>query len=134
MDTMNKMVRAASCLKEPSLLMLYQFDVNVLGVVRTINTFLPLLREGAAKKVITLGSGVGDYKFTLLSEDPTAVPYSVSKAAVVMVVAKYAMKYKKEGFVFVTISPGLVDTQPANSERQYAFPLNYNQRILHVLS
>ena len=82
----------------------------MIGVIHTINAFLPLLRNGVAKRVITLGSGIGDYNFILATEDPAAAPYCISKAAVVMVVAKYAAKYKKEGFVFLTISPGLVDT------------------------
>lgn len=75
------------------------------------------MKNGAEKKVITLGSGVGDYNMTLEAEDEIGGPYCISKAAVVMVVAKYAAKYKKDGFVFLTISPGLVNT--SNKERKW---------------
>jgi len=86
------------------------FHVNVIGVVHTINSFLPLLRQGAAKKVVTLSSGMGDTEAVLKAGLPNQAPYAISKAALNMVVAKYAAEYKAEGFVFVAISPGLVDT------------------------
>jgi len=87
------------------------FEVNVIGVVHTINAFLPLVRAGTLKQVITVSSGVGDLDFTDATEFPYLAPYSISKAAVNMVVAKYAVQYKKEGLVFLAISPGLVNTQ-----------------------
>ena len=37
-------------------------------------------------------------------------PYCISKAAVNMVVAKYAARFEKDNFIFLAISPGLVDT------------------------
>jgi NAD(P)-dependent dehydrogenase (short-subunit alcohol dehydrogenase family) len=44
------------------------------------------------------------------TEFVVSAPYSISKAAVNMVNAKYAAQYKPEGFVFLAISPGLVNT------------------------
>jgi len=89
------------------------FHVNVIGPIHTINVFLPLLRAGSAKKVITLSTGLADLDFTLVSEFPFAAPYSISKAALNMAIAKYAVEYKEQGFVFLSISPGLVDTSTA---------------------
>jgi len=86
------------------------FNTNVVGVVHTINAFLPLLRRGTAKKVITISSGMGDAELVLKSGLSNQAPYAISKAALNMVVAKYAAEYKAEGFVFLAISPGLVDT------------------------
>ncbi|KAJ8581524.1 hypothetical protein M405DRAFT_751657, partial [Rhizopogon salebrosus TDB-379] len=63
-----------------------------------------------SKKVITLSTGLADLDLTINSEFVTSAPYSISKAAVNMVNAKYAAQYKPEGFVFLAISPGLVDT------------------------
>lgn len=90
--------------------LLESFHINVIGVVHTINAFLPLLRQGTAKKVITLSSGMGDTESTLKTNISNQAPYSISKAALNMAVAKYAAEYKAEGFVFLAISPGLVDT------------------------
>lgn len=35
-------------------------DVNVLGTFRTITAFLPLVKRGELKKVISISSGMGD--------------------------------------------------------------------------
>lgn len=53
---------------------------------------------------------MGDVDFVLRSGVPNQAPYSISKAALNMVIAKYAAEYKTEGFVFVAVSPGLVNT------------------------
>jgi NAD(P)-dependent dehydrogenase (short-subunit alcohol dehydrogenase family) len=87
-----------------------QFQINVIGVVHTINAFLLLLRQGVAKKVVTLSSGMGDTELVLKAGFPNQAPYAISKAALNMVVAKYAAEYNDEGLVFLAISPGLVDT------------------------
>ncbi|KAG1886058.1 hypothetical protein F4604DRAFT_60194 [Suillus subluteus] len=90
--------------------LLDSFNINVVGIIHTINIFLPLLKNGKAKTVVTLSTGLGDLDMTMGSELITSGPYSISKAAVNMVNAKYAAQYKSEGFIFLAISPGLVDT------------------------
>jgi NAD(P)-dependent dehydrogenase (short-subunit alcohol dehydrogenase family) len=90
--------------------LLESFNINVVGVIQTINFFLPLLKNGKAKTVVTLSSGLGDLDLTMGTEFVVSAPYSISKAAVNMVNAKYAAQYKPEGFVFLAISPGLVNT------------------------
>lgn len=82
----------------------------MIGVVHTVNAFLPLLRAGTTKKVVTLSSGLGDLDLTLKSGFMGQFAYSVSKAAVNMMNAKYAAEYAEQGFVFLAISPGLVAT------------------------
>ena len=86
------------------------FEVNVIGVVNTVNTFIPLLRIGQVKKVFTLSTGMADMDLVNQLEVAVAGPYSISKAAVNGVVAKYNALYKSEGILFMAISPGLVDT------------------------
>lgn len=36
------------------------FTVNVIGVVKTITAFLPLIKKGKSKKIITLSTGMAD--------------------------------------------------------------------------
>ncbi|KAJ7492102.1 hypothetical protein FB451DRAFT_1216994 [Mycena latifolia] len=72
------------------------FKVNVVGVVHTTDAFLPLLRKGSTKKVISLSTGLGDPEFTLLAEAAGDPSYSISKAALNMAVAKYAAQFKDE--------------------------------------
>lgn len=41
---------------------------------------------------------------------PDLCAYSMSKAASMLATAKYALQLKDEGFIVVTLAPGLVDT------------------------
>ena len=87
------------------------FQVNVVGVAHTVNAFLPLIRKGEWKKVVTISSGVADDDLTNRFSLSVAGPYSISKAAVNTLVAKYnAALGKTDGIVFMAISPGYVDT------------------------
>ncbi|KAJ7837329.1 hypothetical protein B0H14DRAFT_2589194 [Mycena olivaceomarginata] len=69
-------------------------------------------KNGSAKRVLTLSSGLRDLGFTLAGETPARAGYSIGKAALNMIrfVPQYAARYKAEGFVFLAISPGIVDT------------------------
>ncbi|KAJ7665886.1 hypothetical protein DFH06DRAFT_1295119 [Mycena polygramma] len=105
--------------------LLEKFRVNTLGTIHATNAFLPLLRAGTAKKVITLSSGAADPAFALSTGSGAQVGYSVSKAALNMAMAKFAAALKPEGFVFLSVSPGLVDTEtertPQEAEEYKAF-------------
>ncbi|GJE88888.1 SDR family oxidoreductase [Phanerochaete sordida] len=89
------------------------FRVNVLGIVYATNAFLPLLKATAASalaRVITISSAVGDPELARAMGFGSFVPYCASKAAVNMVVAKYAAQFAAENIVFLALAPGLVDT------------------------
>ncbi|KAL9063503.1 MAG: hypothetical protein Q9161_009432 [Pseudevernia consocians] len=89
------------------------FEVNVIGVINTVNAFIPLLRKGREKKVFTLSTGLADPDFINQIDIAVAAPYSISKAAVNLAVASYSALYKSEGILFMAISPGFVDTAGA---------------------
>ncbi|KAJ6578574.1 short-chain dehydrogenases/reductase [Mycena capillaripes] len=91
--------------------LLEHFRTNVLGVVHTTKTFIPLLRGGPTKKVAVLSTGNADLDATLSMANPGRVGYGISKAAMNMSIAKLALALKPEGFVFVSISPGMVDSK-----------------------
>jgi NAD(P)-dependent dehydrogenase (short-subunit alcohol dehydrogenase family) len=86
------------------------FNANVVGVMKTISAFLPLIKAGSAKKIIVISSVMADPDLVRTFEVTYAAPYSISKAAVNLLVAKYHAAYTKEGILFIAISPGLVDT------------------------
>ncbi|EJD36359.1 putative short-chain dehydrogenase [Auricularia subglabra TFB-10046 SS5] len=86
------------------------FDTNVLGAILPTNAFLPLLKKGAVKKVLTLSTGLADPATVLHLGHKYATAYSITKVGVEMANIKYAVKYKDAGFTFLTISPGLVKT------------------------
>ena len=81
-----------------------------MGVIHSTNSFLPLLRKGTTKKVATISSAGGNRDSVMKLDFPQMPGYGMSKAAVNMVIAKYATKLHSEGIVLVALSPGLVDT------------------------
>ncbi|CAH0047437.1 unnamed protein product [Clonostachys solani] len=100
------------------------FKVNVVGLINTINVFMPLVQRSSIKKIIALTSGMGSCAFTNDSGIDGGIPYSVSKAAVNMLVAKYNVTYKSEGVLTMGICAGSVDTfegeRPSFSEKDTA--------------
>ncbi|CDO75921.1 hypothetical protein BN946_scf184873.g10 [Trametes cinnabarina] len=100
------------------------FRINVVGVAHTINAFLPLLRKGSTKKVISLSTGLADNDVTLKAGIAISAPYSISKAALNAAVAKYAAELRDEGFTFLALSPGVVNTaeKPPDAKEHAATP------------
>ena len=85
----------------------------MVGIIHTTNAFLPLLKATAKEhtaRVITLSTGIADLDFTFAAKLPFSAPYSITKAATNMVVAKYAVRFRDENIVFLGISPGFVNT------------------------
>lgn len=125
---------------------LKSFEINVLGVYRTVSAFLPLIQKGTLKKVVCISTGMADNgtsspslqklfpgisppglivclfdaKIDMVSRFSIAIsaPYAVSKAALNMLVAKYDAAYAKEGILFMAISPGLVNTAEGKTYTQ----------------
>jgi len=73
------------------------YNVNVLGVVRTIHAFLPLLERSKSPVVVNVSSGVGSMARTTDPSSPASqwiVPaYCSSKAALNMLTAQYAKAF-----------------------------------------
>jgi NAD(P)-dependent dehydrogenase (short-subunit alcohol dehydrogenase family) len=82
----------------------------VVGNFRLFNIFLPLIKNGQTKKVVTISSGNTDEKLTVEFELFEAAPYSISKSAMNMVTAKFQAEFKKEGIIFMGVAPGNVNT------------------------
>jgi NAD(P)-dependent dehydrogenase (short-subunit alcohol dehydrogenase family) len=83
---------------------------NIVGTIFLFNAFLPLILKGSAKKVAFISSGHGDIELIRNFDVDDNAPYAVGKAATNAVVAKYSAEYRKEGVLFMSISPGVVDT------------------------
>lgn len=86
------------------------FKMNVVGNVHLFNLTLPLVLKGHAKKVIAISSGQGDIDITVKIGLSEGAPYSISKAALNMAIAKFSAQYAKDGVLFMSVSPGLIDT------------------------
>lgn len=91
--------------------MIDSLDVNVLGVIYSINAFLSLVRKGSVKKITVISTGMADAEMVLAHDTPGSLIYASMKAAMNMVVAKYAVELKGEGIILLALSPGVVNTQ-----------------------
>ncbi len=73
------------------------YDVNVLGVVRTIHAFFPLLERSKSPVVVNVSSGLGSLARTTDPSSPASkwiVPaYCSSKAALNMLTTQYAKAF-----------------------------------------
>lgn len=85
------------------------FQTNVVGNIHLFNIFLPLILKGKAKKVVAISSGMADLDLINDAEIDVGPLYSASKAALNVAVAKFNAQYKKDGVLFLSISPGVVD-------------------------
>lgn len=92
--------------------------MNVIANIHLFNLFIPLLQQGAAKKVITLSSGYSDIELTRTWDVTLAPLYSASKAAMNMIVAKFSAQYRKEGILFLGLAPGQVETGQNDNGRK----------------
>ena len=100
-------------------------DTNVLGNIHLYNLFMPLILKGKVKKVVCITSGMADGDLCNEFEIETGPLYSLSKAAMNLVTAKFNAQYKKDGVLFLGISPGMVDVgniNPADRTNNPPFP------------
>ncbi|KAK0262333.1 hypothetical protein LTR35_017722 [Friedmanniomyces endolithicus] len=90
--------------------MLGVFGTNVVGAHVITSNFLPLLRAGAKKLVVNVSTAMGSIAYAPRYTFAPAHAYKISKAAMNMLNAQYALQYAEEGFTFVAISPGWIKT------------------------
>jgi len=96
------------------------YNANVIGVLRVIQAFLPLVRKGKKKVVVSTSSragsissqkGIRDFFKTIDGEAKLYVAgYRMSKCALNMLTAMLAQDYADEGITFVSVHPGAVKT------------------------
>ncbi|KAK1962249.1 short chain dehydrogenase [Colletotrichum sublineola] len=85
------------------------WQTNVVGNIHLFHLFLPLVLKGKVKKVICISTGLADLDFSNSLDVVTAPLYTASKAAVNAIVSRFSAQYKKDGVLFLSISPGLVE-------------------------
>ncbi|ERF73791.1 hypothetical protein EPUS_09285 [Endocarpon pusillum Z07020] len=86
------------------------FDVNVIGPQRVTAAFLPLLEAGNQKKVINVTSSMGSIAWVDRYKCAPSPAYKISKAALHMLNAQYALDHAEAGFTFLCVSPGWLKT------------------------
>lgn len=91
------------------------FEINVFGVVRVTNAFLPLLRKAPAARIVNVSSEIGSMDATMdpgspVSGTPASIQYPSSKAAVNMMTVQYAKELQDTPIKVNAANPGFTDT------------------------
>ncbi|KAF2264810.1 NAD(P)-binding protein [Lojkania enalia] len=84
-------------------------QTNVLALIHLYSLFMPQILAGNTKKVTLISSGMADMEMVREYDLFTSPIYSTSKAAANMISAKFSAQYKKDGVLFLSICPGMVD-------------------------
>ena len=93
---------------------------NVVGNIHLFNQFMPQVLKGKVKKVVTITSGMGDMDFVKDYDISEGSLYAASKATMNMIAAKFSARYKKDGVLFLSICPGMVDVGHFDHGKPYA--------------
>jgi NAD(P)-dependent dehydrogenase (short-subunit alcohol dehydrogenase family) len=93
------------------------FGINVLGPIRVIHAFLPLLRASDNPRIVNVSSGVGSFARILPPgsvESAVALPvYPATKAALTMLTVRYARAL--DGILVNAADPGFTGTDFNNN-------------------
>ncbi|KAF9630224.1 putative short chain oxidoreductase protein [Lasiodiplodia theobromae] len=92
------------------------FKVNVFGVHAVTSAFLPVLKKGSLKKIITVSSILGSIQMVSALKSMLVPAYKISKAAVNSLTVQYALELEKDGFTVVPISPGYAKTDLSGNQ------------------
>lgn len=113
--------------KDPSRLekdLLDGFRTNVVGGIHLTNLSLPLILKGNVKKVVSISTGHADPDISTEYNVYECSPYAISKAGANMAMARFHAEYAKDGVLFISISPGVVDVGRTNNRKvPYSFKI-----------
>jgi NAD(P)-dependent dehydrogenase (short-subunit alcohol dehydrogenase family) len=92
-------------------------DINLLGTVRVIRTFLPSLLAQSSGHVVTTGSTAGLFPYAF-----DRLPYAATKAAVVALTESLALYLRPQGIGVTCFCPAGVITNIVEQVREYGPP------------
>jgi NAD(P)-dependent dehydrogenase (short-subunit alcohol dehydrogenase family) len=105
------------------------WSTDVYGTLCVTNTFLPLIQQGEAKKVIHISSAMADLDLIKTAGLAASVPPAVSKAGMNVLTAKYAAEFAGTGVKFLALSPGWVNTFEGPGKSSLCFVKSTSGRI-----
>jgi NAD(P)-dependent dehydrogenase (short-subunit alcohol dehydrogenase family) len=83
-------------------------NCNVIGVRNVTRALLPLLGQSKEKKVVNISSALGSISLTkVFSFSPSCAAYKVSKAALNMLTTQWALSFKDDGIIVLSVNPGV---------------------------
>jgi NAD(P)-dependent dehydrogenase (short-subunit alcohol dehydrogenase family) len=91
------------------------YETNVLGAVRVIRAFYPMLALSERPRILNVSSGLSSIS---TKDDDAYYAYSISKAALNMLTRAVAHEFAPHGVTTVAISPGWVRTDMGGEEAE----------------
>ncbi|KAL5365267.1 hypothetical protein BJX96DRAFT_158857 [Aspergillus floccosus] len=91
------------------------FHTNVMSTHMVTQAFLPLLRKGERKLVTNISTTLGSIGVASTFKSNPVPAYKVTKAALNMLTKQYAEDLAGEGFTFLAVSPGWLQTDMGGS-------------------
>ncbi|RHZ60695.1 uncharacterized protein CDV56_105552 [Aspergillus thermomutatus] len=108
------------------------FHTNVTGTHNVTRAFLPLLREGQRKLVVNISTTLGSMTLAPVYKLAPAPAYKITKAALTMLTVQYAQDYASEGFTFLAVSPGWLQTEMGGSRADLP-PATGAEAVLNIV-
>lgn len=69
---------------------------------------MPLILKGTVKRIIHISTGQADYDTTVELGMWNGAPYTLSKQAFTLMIAKFSAEYAEQGVLCFNLSPGVV--------------------------
>ena len=104
-------------------------DINLLGTVRVLQTFLPILVDQGSGHIVTTGSTAGLFPYAY-----DRLPYVATKAAVVALTESLALYARPRGIGVTCFCPAGVVTNIVEQIRQYGPPIPIQPPQLPVVN
>ncbi|MEZ7792037.1 SDR family oxidoreductase [Niallia circulans] len=106
----------------------FTMDVNVLGPMRVVKHFLPLIHKGEDKAIINISSEAGSIQNAYGGD----FPYGISKAALNMFSVQLSRYVKEKNITVYAVHPGWIKTD-MGGENATGYPDDSAKGILDIL-
>ncbi|GLB02609.1 hypothetical protein AtubIFM57258_003967 [Aspergillus tubingensis] len=100
----------------------YQLSVNVTGTHNVLRHYLPLMQNSKVKKIINISSAYGSITSAREVSYAPCPAYKISKAALNALTVQYALSYQEEGFIFLAVSPGWLQSDMGGKHADLTVP------------
>ncbi|GKZ35786.1 hypothetical protein AbraIFM66950_006581 [Aspergillus brasiliensis] len=100
----------------------YQLSVNVTGTHNVLRHYLPLMHSSKVKKIINISSAYGSMTSAREVSYAPCPAYKISKAALNALTVQYALSYEDEGFIFLAVSPGWLQSDMGGKNADLTVP------------
>ncbi len=90
-------------------------DVNTMGPIRVTQALMPNLQAGEGKTVVNMSSGLG----SIANSTGGLYSYRASKTALNQINKIWSEEFKDDGFTFVVLHPGWVQTDMGGENATY---------------